>query len=210
MEIKVLPVGLLETNCYLVHIPERRRVYVIDPGGDAAEILRAVRSFSFDSAAILLTHAHVDHISAAGEVAEKLRTDYVFLPEPDHELYRSPENMLPPYLPCAGNLPPATGRVPAADAVDFTVVALPGHTPGGCGFYFPGASPGPAFFVGDTIFAGSIGRTDFPGGDYETLQHSIRHGILTLPDEIVLYPGHGPATTVGRERRQNPYLQDER
>ncbi len=206
MEIETLPVGLLETNCYLVRLPEKRRLYVIDPGGDAEEILRAAGRLEFDSSAILLTHAHVDHISAAGRVAEALSPDYIFLPVPDHEFYRSPENALPPYVPAAENLPEVTG---SAIGSDFTVLPLPGHTPGGCGFYFRDP-PEPALFVGDTIFAGSIGRTDFPGGDHDTLLRSIRRQLLTLPDDLVLYPGHGPATTVGRERRLNPYIREER
>ena len=84
------------------------------------------------------------------------------------------------------------------------MIPLPGHTPGGSGFLF---RESPALFAGDTIFAGSIGRTDFPGGDFGTIIDSIRNGVLTLPDELTIYPGHGPATTVGAERRSNPYIQ---
>ena len=96
MNIKTLPVGLIDTNCYFVHLPEKRLLYVIDPGGDAAEIVAVARSFDFDRVEILLTHAHVDHISAAGEVAKALGIDCVRLAAADHPLYASPENALLP------------------------------------------------------------------------------------------------------------------
>lgn len=202
MNIKTLPVGLIDTNCYFVHLPEKRLLYVIDPGGDAAEIVAVARSFDFDRVEILLTHAHVDHISAAGEVAKALGIDCVRLAAADHPLYASPENALLPWLPPAKNLPPAKEFAPNDD---FTVIPLPGHTPGGSGLLFP---TGNALFIGDTLFAGSVGRTDLPGGDYHSLMESIHSRLLTLPDDLNVYPGHGPATTIGRERAANPYLQD--
>ena len=201
MKIVTIPVGLLDTNCYLVYVESSRRLYVIDPGADAPEIIRAARRFDFRRADILLTHAHVDHISAVAEVAAALQAGGVFLAAGDHQRYRSPENALLPYLEAAGNLPEVAGFEPNDD---FTVIPLPGHTPGGSGFLF---RESPALFAGDTIFAGSIGRTDFPGGDFGTIIDSIRNGILTLPDELTIYPGHGSQTTVGAERRSNPYIQ---
>ena len=104
--------------------------------------------------------------------------------------------------PAAKNLPPAKEFAPNDD---FTVIPLPGHTPGGSGLLFP---TGNALFIGDTLFAGSVGRTDLPGGDYHSLMESIHSRLLTLPDDLNVYPGHGPATTIGRERAANPYLQD--
>lgn len=202
MNIKTLPVGLIDTNCYFVHLPEKRQLYVIDPGGDAAEIVAVARSFDFDRVEILLTHAHVDHISAAREVARALGIDCVRLAAADHPLYASPENALLPWLPAAKNLPPAKEFAPNDD---FTVIPLPGHTPGGSGLLFPS---GNALFVGDTLFAGSVGRTDLPGGDYHSLMESIHSRLLTLADDLNVYPGHGLATTIGRERATNPYLQD--
>ncbi len=201
MKIATIPVGLLETNCYLVFVEGSRTLYVIDPGADAGEILRQVRQFDFDRAAILLTHAHVDHIAAAGEVADGLGVDRVFLAPADHAFYRSPENALPPYIDAAENLPEPADFEPNDD---FSVIALPGHTPGGSGFLFRET---PALFAGDTIFAGSVGRTDLPGGDPDALLHSIRTGIYPLPDDLVIHPGHGPVTTVGHERHTNPYIQ---
>ena len=203
MKIATIPAGLLETNCYLVQPDGKRTLYIIDPGGDAPEIAQEAARFDCDRCAVLLTHAHVDHISGLGELTKLLKPEYVYLRAPDRALYASPENALEPYVPAAKELPETTDR---AAGNDFKVIPLPGHTPGGSGFYFPGNPP--ALFVGDTIFAGSVGRTDFPGGDARTLLDSIRSQLLTLPDDLTLYPGHGPATTVGRERKSNPYIQD--
>ena len=203
MKIATVPTGLLETNCYLVRPDDSRTLYVIDPGADARDIADRAAEFDYDRVAVLLTHAHVDHISGLGELCRLLRPAYVYLRGPDQAFYASPENSLPPYLPAAKDLPAVT--VSTEDS-DFKVIPLPGHTPGGSGFLFRGDPP--ALFVGDTIFAGSVGRTDLPGGDTATLLDSIRTQLLTLPDEVELYPGHGPATTVGRERKNNPYIRN--
>lgn len=200
MKVFTIPVGLLATNCYLVVVEAKQKLYIIDPGAEASEIINAARSFNFEHVDILLTHAHVDHISAVAEVASALHPDGIFLASADHELYHSPDNALPPYLMAAANLPEVANFVPNDD---FTLIPLPGHTPGGSGFLF---HEFPALFAGDTIFAGSIGRTDFPGGDYDTIIKSIRNRILTLPDDLTIYSGHGPATTVGNERLTNPYI----
>ena len=183
---------------------EGGRCILLDTGllGEREDLEQTLLDHGLTPAGILCSHAHVDHISAAGEVAKALGIDCVRLAAADHPLYASPENALPPWLPAAKNLPPAKEFTPNDD---FTVIPLPGHTPGGSGLLF---TAGNALFVGDTLFAGSIGRTDLPGGDYATLMESIRSRLLTLPDDLNAYPGHGPATTIGRERASNPYLQD--
>lgn len=201
MKIITIPVGLLETNCYLVQPESSRTLYVIDPGAAGESIASRVSECGCSRVAVLLTHAHVDHISGLGAFCGAVHPAYVYLRYPDHALYESPKNALPPCLPAAKDLP---GVVGSADDPDFKVIPLPGHTPGGSGFLFQGDPP--VLFVGDTIFAGSIGRTDFPGGNCEILLEAIRTQLLTLPDAVELYPGHGPSTTVGRERKYNPYL----
>lgn len=203
MKIATIPAGLLETNCYLAQPDGGRTLYVIDPAGDAPDIAREAETFDYDRVAVLLTHAHVDHISGLGELCKRLNPEFVYLREPDLPLYRSPANALPPYLPAAKDLPETVKQV---DGAEFELIPLPGHTPGGSGFLFPGEPP--VLFAGDTIFAGSVGRTDLPGGNSAALLESIRSGILSLADETVIYPGHGPATTVGRERSTNPYLRN--
>ncbi len=201
MKITVLKVGPLETNCYLVQPNLSQKLYVIDPGGDSEVIIQSIKAFTYSQAIILLTHAHVDHIAASGKVAQALQLEEVYIASEDHEYYYSPYNALPPYIAVAKNLPKAV-EFPINS--DFEVLRLPGHTPGGRGFLFRNEA---VLFAGDTIFASSIGNTSFPGGDYPTLIQSIKTQILTLPDNITIYPGHGPKTTVGAERAHNPYLQ---
>ncbi len=193
-------VGMIETNCYLVQIDESRKLYIIDPGAEPDMIIKAASRLSFDEAVILLTHAHVDHIGAVSGVAAALNVKTVYLHPNDLRLYNSPDNHLMPFIPRAKDLP-----VPAhaIAETDFTILETPGHTLGGVCFYFKQL---PALFAGDTLFSGSIGRTDLPGGNMEAILNSIRNKILVLPDSLKIYCGHGPATTAGSERVNNPYL----
>ena len=197
-----LVVGDIGVNCYLVPGPKSGNLYIIDPGDDAADIIRAAADFTYREAVILLTHAHVDHIGAVGEVAKKLNATRVMLDPADGDIYRSPFNEIPPILPAARDLPQTTDFEPDGD---FTVLRVPGHTPGGCAFLFEDEKH-PVLFCGDTLFAGSVGRTDLPGGDWETLLESIRCELLPLPPETRAFPGHGCSTTIGEEKTQNPYL----
>jgi glyoxylase-like metal-dependent hydrolase (beta-lactamase superfamily II) len=200
--VKTFPVGSIATNCSLVFFEKEKLLLVIDPGADANEIIAASKSFPFEKARILLTHAHVDHISACGEVARALNVEKVEVSPADAAMYASPENCFFPYFPAAKDLPPATGFAPLPYG---KVLDLPGHTMGGSGFLLDDGKK-QLLIAGDTIFCGSIGRTDLPGGDYETLINSIKNEILTLPDEVEIISGHGGSTTVGFERKHNPYL----
>ncbi len=201
LQIRTIAVGMLDTNCYLVWLTEERFLYVVDPGADAGNILAQVGSHPFDDAAILLTHAHVDHILALAEVRRGLRGAPVYLNAGDEEMYRSPDNSLEPYISAAVDLPPTVSGL--ANAPGLRILPAPGHSRGGSMFYFPADG---VLFSGDTLFAGSVGRTDLPGGDWRTLQKTIRDRILSLPKETRVYPGHGPSTTVERELAGNPYL----
>lgn len=201
LKIETLAVGPLEENCYLVWNPDTAHLYIVDPGDEADRIVEAARRYPYRQATILLTHAHIDHIAAVGAVSRALEAP-VLLRAADLPLYRSPANAIPPWLPAAADLPDTAAPV---DTAEYKVLELPGHTPGGAGYYFP---EGPALFAGDTIFHRSVGRTDLPGGDWEALQNSIRTRIFTLPEALPIHCGHGPVTTVGDERRLNPYLQE--
>lgn len=193
-------VGDIGVNCYLVPGPVSGNLYIIDPGDDAAEIVNAAQGFQYREAVILLTHAHVDHIGACGPVAKKLGVTKVCLNGDDRVLYFSPENHLLPYIPAAKNLPEVMDFYPQDD---FTVLETPGHTPGSVCLLFKAYN---ALFTGDTLFQGAIGRTDFPGGDYDTLIRSIHEKLLPLPDDLRVLPGHQYSSTIGEERRSNPYL----
>lgn len=198
-EIKTIQVGMIGTNCYLVLVPKSKRLYIIDPGAETDRILDAASKLDFDQAFILLTHAHVDHISAVGEIAAKLNAK-VLLDNADHGMYSSPDNHLMPFVPAAKNLP-----VPVTEISnpDFEIIKTPGHSPGGVCFYFKNI---PALFSGDTLFAQSIGRTDLPGGNMSDLLKSIKDKLMLLPENLKVYPGHGPTTTIGDEKRNNPYV----
>ena len=197
---RIIPVGALAVNCYLIYDEKSELLLVVDPGGDADLILSAARSFPFKRCGILLTHAHVDHIGAVPEVCSALNAGFVYLNDADKLLYNSPDNHILPYLPPVENLPRTTGVWPLEDV---KVLFTPGHTPGGCCFYF---SERKILISGDTLFAGSVGRTDLPGGSFATLEKSINRELLTLPEDTFVYPGHGPRTTIGNEKQTNPYL----
>lgn len=196
-------VGVFETNCYLVYPVEKGPLYIIDPGGDAEKIIEAASHFPDPSEKmILFTHAHVDHITAAGEVASALDISDVYLHPADLVLYNSPENALVPFIPAAHDLPHV--QWPPQTEL-FSIIPTPGHTPGGVCYYFESIN---ALFSGDTLFSSSIGRTDLPGGDYDSIIKSIRSKLLPLPDDLKVFPGHGEHTTIGIERSFNPYLKN--
>ena len=202
MKFRTLVVGPIGTNCHLVFDERLGRLFVIDPGADAERILRAAGEFTADSARILLTHAHVDHIGAVGEVARALGVDKVMLDPADRELYHSPLNSIPPILFHPDDLPETMDF--ETDGA-FEVLHVPGHSPGGSAFLFEDGEE-KLLFCGDSLFAGSVGRTDLPGGDYGELISAIKSELLTLPPETRVFPGHGDFTTVGDEKRENPYL----
>lgn len=194
-------VGAFEVNCYLVPSPDKKTLYIIDPGGDAQDIIAAASAFSCQKAVILLTHCHADHIGAVGEVAKKLNITELYIDPADSAMYASPANCFPPYLPAAENLLTPSEWPP--QTTDFEILHTPGHTPGGVCYYFREYN---ALFTGDTLFRASVGRTDFPGGDTATLMESISGRLMTLPDSLEIYPGHGYPSTIGFEKQNNPYL----
>ena len=202
MKHEIIPVGPLSTNCHLVFDENKRELFLIDPGAEPEKIIRAAKKYDFASARILLTHAHIDHISGCGQVAGELGVAEVELSPADIPMYNSEDNHFFPYFPRAVNLPPGVPFRPMAIG---TILELPGHTQGGSGILF---DDGESKFLlsGDTIFNCSIGRTDLPGGNYGMLISSIRTQILTLPEDLEIFPGHGTSTTVGNERVNNPFL----
>jgi glyoxylase-like metal-dependent hydrolase (beta-lactamase superfamily II) len=205
MKVVRVPNGQFLENCYLVIDEASRQCAVIDPGEDADLICRTVAAEGVRSVAIWLTHAHIDHV--LGVPRMKAETDApVFLHPADRPLYDAMPQQALAFGMQAAPLPMPDGSLAHGDVLRvgglaFEVRHAPGHSPGHVVLVGHGAA-----FAGDVLFAGSIGRTDLPGGDYETLMASIEREVLSLPDDTIVYPGHGSETTVGRERRTNPFL----
>lgn len=203
MQIKVLTLGAFYTNCFLLATTDGKAC-VMDPGFEPETIDAELKKRNLQLQAILLTHAHADHIGAVPELVRRHGVP-VYLHPDDREIYYSEANAFPPLLPRIPDLPEPVSSLPSLPpGLCPTILHTPGHTPGGVSFYFPDSG---VIFAGDTLFYHSIGRTDFPGGDREQLSRSIRQSLFTLPVETVVYAGHGPETSIAEERRANPFVQ---
>ncbi len=204
MIIKKLSVGPLMANCFIVGCKETGEAAVIDPGGEADRILMALAESKLTVKYILNTHGHFDHVGANARLKQATGAQLL--------IHRLDAPMLDQVLAAASTFGLAAENSPAPDRtieegdtvsfgrLTFDVIHTPGHTPGGVSFHSDGH-----VFVGDTLFAGSIGRTDFPGGDYATLIASIQQKLFRLDDAVTVYNGHGPETTIGVEKRTNPF-----
>ncbi len=204
--VEQIPTGPIGTNCYVCADPQSRRGWIIDPGDDAAVIAEVVAQHGLAVDAIVITHAHWDHVGAVRALREVTGAPF-WAPEGEVEELRHAAARAQLAFGYAIDQPPdpdrllRDGEVLRAGELTLHVLHAPGHTPGHVILVGDGLA-----FVGDVVFAGSVGRTDLPGGDWEALQRTLRERILVLPDDTILYPGHGPPTTVGRERASNPFL----
>lgn len=208
MEISTFTGPGFAENAYLAVCGESGRCVAVDPGRGAAELIEAVVADDLALEAIYLTHAHLDHIEGIGEVRRYRPGVPIWLHADDLALYRGVQRQAAMFGLTAEAQPEPTdmivpGRPLGFGSCRFDVRFTPGHAPGHV--IFVSDDDGLAL-VGDVVFQGSIGRTDLPGGDTQTLMRSIRNEVMTLPDDTTLYPGHGPPTTVGRERLTNPFL----
>jgi hydroxyacylglutathione hydrolase len=206
-QIETIIVGSCEVNCYLCWDDQTGDLAIIDPGDEATAIEQRIARLKATPRGILLTHGHGDHFGGVAELVERFKIPVV-AGKGEEQYLADPAFNLSVHLGAPISLPPADRLVADEDLVTFgslvfRVLSTPGHTAGGVCYLDETLG---VFFCGDTIFQGSIGRTDFPGSSFKQLMHSIQKQILTLPDEIVCYPGHGPQTTVGAERRSNPFL----
>jgi hydroxyacylglutathione hydrolase len=209
MILETFPVGLLQCNCTILGSEQTREAIVIDPGDDVAEVLDRLRRHHLTAKYIIATHGHIDHVGGFKELKDATGAP-VYLHRGDLFLYQA----LPMQAAMIGlTAPPATeidahldeGDELGAGEIKLQVFHTPGHTPGSLCFHAPAGEA--RLFAGDTLFMGSIGRTDLWGGSFEEIMASLRGKVVTLPEETIVVPGHGPATTIGREKRFNPFLQ---
>jgi glyoxylase-like metal-dependent hydrolase (beta-lactamase superfamily II) len=213
MIVETLSVGPLETNCYLVGCPETRAGMLIDPGGDAELIIERARALRLTPEWVMLTHGHGDHIGAVPRIMKTFPDARLAVHEADAASLTDPRLNLSmafgiPVRAPAADLLLHDGDEVALGRLRFRVIHVPGHTPGGIALFLPARAggDGPVLFSGDSLFRESVGRGDLPGGDFLLLIRSIRERLLTLPEETRVYPGHGGPTTIGHEKRANPYL----
>jgi hydroxyacylglutathione hydrolase len=204
---EILPVGPLQCNCSVIGDEATREALVIDPGDDIEDVLRLVRKHNLQVKQIVITHAHIDHVGGAMKLRAATGAP-ILLNQNDYALLK----MIDAQAVWVGVPPP--GKVDIASSLgeadtvktgslSANVIHTPGHTEGSICLYFQVQKK---LIAGDTLFAGSIGRTDLPGGSFDKIINSLHEKVLALPDETVVVPGHGPLTTIGEERESNPFL----
>ncbi|MCR4409443.1 MAG: MBL fold metallo-hydrolase [Candidatus Saccharicenans sp.] len=206
MNYQLVIVGPLETNCYVYFCPETRECAVIDPGAEADQIFPLITHLNLKPVIILNTHGHVDHTGANVEIKDRYRAP-IAMHQDDLPLLE--ENIQLEFGLMLGAKPtPRPDRLlmdgdeVRVGQTSLKVIHTPGHSPGSVCFYTPGI-----LFSGDTLFCGGVGRTDLPGGSWKDLIRSLRTRVLTYPEETVVLPGHGPRTTIGEEKENNPFLE---
>ena len=205
---EVLPVGPLQCNCSIIGDETSREAMVIDPGDDIADVLALIQKNKLTVKQIVITHAHIDHVGGAMKLRAATGAP-ILLNQSDYALLK----MLDLQAAWLGMRPPGAVEIDRsigeldkvqAGSLIADVMHTPGHTEGSVCLYFPAQQK---LIAGDTLFAGSIGRTDLPGGSFDKIISSLHDKLLALPDETVVVPGHGPLTTIGEERESNPFLQ---
>jgi glyoxylase-like metal-dependent hydrolase (beta-lactamase superfamily II) len=209
MKIDHLILGAYETNCYVLRGSDAAKdCLVIDPGIDAEPLIDFLKEQNLNAVAVALTHGHIDHIAGVAALREQFPDIKVYIHRLDAEMLTEPYTNLSVMSGIAFSTEPEDVSLEEQDMIEqagvkLTVLHTPGHTPGGICLY--SQDEGVAF-VGDTLFAGSVGRTDFPGGSTYQLLNSVKEKLFTLPGETKVYPGHGPTTTIAHEKNHNPFF----
>lgn len=198
MIIKAIPAGIYGANCYVICDEETMEAVILDPGGDSDYLISQIDKIGAKVKYILLTHGHVDHVGGVVDLKKKYNVPFY--------IHKADEEMIMMGADVFGDLPVADGYIKEGDVIAFgnlkaKCIHTPGHTPGGVCFQIEDK-----VFTGDTLFQGSIGRTDFAGGSYEEIISSIVNKILPLGDNVEVYPGHGPKSSVIFEKARNPFL----
>ena len=205
MLLKQLEVGPLMVNCYIVGCEKTRQAAVIDPGDETERIIDMAKEMNLEIKQIINTHGHMDHIAGNSDM-KRITGAEIFIHPEDADMLTSPRGNMSVFFGVPVDSPAADNFLEEGDThvlgkLEFQVLHVPGHSPGSVCLVIDNIA-----IVGDTLFNGSIGRTDFPGGSLEQLTDNIHRKIFALDDSTKILPGHGPATTVGRERRHNPFL----
>lgn len=204
---EILPVGPLQCNCSIIGDESTRDAMVIDPGDDIADVLAIIEKHNLQVRQIVITHAHIDHVGGAMKLRQATGAP-ILMNQNDYALVK----MLDMQAAWLGMQSPGQVEIDRsvgdADKIEAgplvaNIIHTPGHTEGSVCLYFPAQQK---LIAGDTLFAGSIGRTDLPGGSYDKIIRSLHQKVLALPDETLVVPGHGPLTTIGDERESNPFL----
>jgi glyoxylase-like metal-dependent hydrolase (beta-lactamase superfamily II) len=204
---EILPVGPLQCNCSVIGDEQTGEAIVIDPGDDVDQVLDLIRKHNLQVRQIVITHAHIDHVGGAMKL-RKATAAPVLLNQNDYALLKMLDVQaawLGMAVPEKVEIDQNIGQADTVKAGSLVgqVLHTPGHTEGSVCLYFPAET---MLIAGDTLFAGSIGRTDLPGGSFEKIIHSLHDSVLALPDETLVVPGHGPLTRIGEERESNPFL----
>ena len=210
MKAVIIPVTAFQQNCSVLWCTETKKAAIIDPGGEIDRINAAIEEQGVDVEKILITHGHIDHAGAAADLAEQLGApiegphieDKFWLEQLAEQGARFGVDASRPFTPSRGL---DQGESVTVGNLTFEGRVCPGHTPGHIIFFEPVSR---IAFVGDVLFQGSIGRTDFPGGDHDTLLASIREQLWPLGDDVTFVPGHGPTSTLGHERKTNPFVRE--
>jgi len=211
VKIDTLVLGDFQTNCYVLSDPQAqapKQCIIIDPGFGAEPLVRLLKKKSMEPQKILLTHGHCDHIAGIGLVRDNFGHVPVYISRADSQMLTDAVQNLSLMMGCPIDFDQPEGFLADNDIVQLNglklqVISMPGHTPGGVAFYYRTEK---LVIAGDSLFAGSVGRCDFPGGDMDSLLNSIRTRLFPMPDETKVYPGHGPITSIGQEKHTNPYL----
>jgi hydroxyacylglutathione hydrolase len=205
LKVVRIPAGIYAANCYLVYSESNKEGIIIDPGGDADDIIAEIKNLGLDIKYIILTHGHGDHIAGVREIKEYTNAPVAIHKDDEHLLKNGKDNLSS--IMAMGTVElTADILLDDGDEISFgdlnaKILHTPGHTPGGISIKIENS-----IFTGDTLFAGSVGRTDFEGGSFENIINSIKNKILEYPEDTVVYPGHGPSSTIKTEKATNPFL----